>query len=400
MRILLSNVGSTSLKYRLLEMDDESTLAQGRIERVGSERGILAHQTTGKPAVNRELPLPDYPAAVQLAIDMLCDPEVGAVPDLSSVAAVGFKVVHGGPVTGSVLLDESVLAALEEYIPIAPAHNPPYIQAIRIFQRLLPGTPLVGAFETAFHRDMPERAFLYSVPYEWYERYGVRRYGFHGASHRYVSERTAQILGRPLAELKIITCHLGGSSSLCAVDGGRSIDTSMGFSLQAGVPMTNRHGDLDAWVVTFMMERAGMSLAEVKEALGKRSGLLGISGLSGDVRDLEEAAASGHRRAALALEIFAYAVKKYIGAYAAALGGLDALAFAGGIGERGVAMRRRICEGLGFLGISLDPSRDEVRAEEAIISPAGARVKVLVVPTNEEIVVARECVKVIGGHRE
>jgi acetate kinase len=397
MLVLLSNVGSTSLKYRLLEMADESTLAQGRIERVGSDRGILSHQATGKTAVNRELPLPDYPAAVRLAISMLTDREVGAVPDLSSIGAVGFKVVHGGPVTGSVLLDERVLAALEEYIPIAPAHNPPYIQAIRIFQELLPKTPLVGAFETAFHRNMPERAFLYSVPYEWYEQYGVRRYGFHGASHRYVSDRVAEMLGRPLGELKTITCHLGGSSSLCAVDGGRSIDTSMGFSLQAGVPMTNRHGDLDAWVVTFMMERGGMSLAEVKEALGKRSGLLGVSGLSGDVRDLEEAAAKGHRRAELALEVFAYEVKKYIGAYAAALGGLDALAFAGGIGERGVAMRRRICDGLGFLGITLDPAKDEVRAEEAIISPDNATVKVLVVPTNEEIVVARECVKVIGG---
>ncbi|MHB9092017.1 MAG: acetate/propionate family kinase, partial [Chloroflexota bacterium] len=249
MRILLSNVGSTSLKYRLLEMDDESTIAQGRIERVGSERGILSHQTTGKPAVERELPIADYAAAVQLAIDMLCDPQVGAVESLAGVAAVGFKAVHGGPVSGSVRIDDHVLAALEEYIPVAPAHNPPYIQAIRIFQRLLPETPLVAVFETGFHRTLPEHAFTYAVPYEWYECYGVRRYGFHGASHRYVSERVARILGRPLAELKIITCHLGGSSSLCAVDGGRSVDTSMGFSLQAGVPMTNRHGDLDAWVV-------------------------------------------------------------------------------------------------------------------------------------------------------
>jgi len=397
MRILLSNVGSTSLKYRLLEMDGESTLAMGRIERVGSERGILSHQATGKPSVSRELPVPDYAAAVQLAIDLLCDPEVGAVDSLASVAAVGFKAVHGGPVTGSLRIDEGVLQALEEYAAIAPAHNPPYIQAIRIFQRLLPQTPLVAVFETSFHRTLPPRAFLYGVPYEWYEQYGVRRYGFHGASHRYVAERTAQLLGRPAADLNVITCHLGGSSSLCAVQGGRSVDTSMGFSPQAGVSMSNRHGDIDAWIVPFMMERGGLTLAEVKQALGKRSGLAGISGLSGDVRDLEEAAAAGHERAALALEVFAYEVRKCIGGYAAALGGLDALAFAGGIGERGVAMRRRICQGLGFLGIGLDPTRDEVRGEEAIISPDGARVTVLVVPTNEEIIVARETVKVIGG---
>ncbi|MCL4465797.1 MAG: acetate/propionate family kinase [Chloroflexi bacterium] len=398
MRILLSNVGSTSLKYRLLEMDGEATLAQGRVERVGSQKGSLNHQAAGKPGVERELHVPDYAAAVKLAIDLLRDPEVGAVADLDDIAAVGFKVVHGGPVSGSALLDEKVLQALADFTPIAPAHNPPYIQAIRIFQRLLPGKPLVGVFETAFHRTLPEEAFLYSVPYEWYERYGVRRYGFHGASHRYVAERTAAILARPLEELKIVTCHLGGSSSLCAVKGGHSIDTSMGFSLQAGVPMTNRHGDIDAWIVPYMVEKAGLTLEEVKQALAKGSGLLGLSGLSGDVRDLEEAAAAGHKRAALALNVFAYQVKKYIGAYAAALGGLDAVAFAGGIGERGVAMRRRICQGLDFLGIALDPSRDEAQGQEAIVSPPGAWVAVLVVPTNEEIVVARETVKVIGGN--
>ncbi|MDA8216783.1 MAG: acetate kinase [Dehalococcoidales bacterium] len=397
MRVLLSNVGSTSLKFRLLEMDNESTLALGRIERVGSDHAIFNYQTTGKEPISRELRVRDYSAAVRLAVDSLCHPETGVLDRLSDLGAVGFKVVHGGPVTGSLRIDGSVLEALEEYSAIAPAHNPPYIQAIRIFMRLLPTTPLVGVFETSFHQTLPERAFLYGVPYEWYEKYGIRRYGFHGASHRYVAERTAQLLGQPAADLRIITCHLGGSSSLCAVKGGHSIDTSMGFSPQAGTSMSNRHGDVDVWIVPFMMERAGLSLAEVKQALGKESGLLGISGLSGDVRDLEEAAANGHRRAALALEVFAYDVKKYIGAYAAALGGVDALAFAGGIGERGVAMRRRICEGLEFLGIALDPAKDEVSAREAIISPDDARVKVFVVPTNEEIIVARETVKVIGG---
>ena len=397
MRILLSNVGSTSLKYRLVEMDDESTLALGRIERVGSPQGILNHQAAGKPAVTRQMPVPDYTAAVQLAIDMLCHPELGAVASLDGVAAVGFKTVMGGPVTGSVRIDEKVLQALEAYAAIAPAHNPPYIQAIRIFQQLLPATPLVAVFETSFHRTLPERAFLYGIPYEWYEQYGVRRYGFHGASHRYVSERVARILNRPLSDLRIITCHLGGSSSLCAVQNGRSIDTSMGFSPQAGVSMSNRHGDIDAWIIPFMMEKAGLSLAEVKQALSKRGGLAGISGLSGDVRDLEEAAAAGHRRARLALEVFAYEVKKCIGAYAAAMGGLDALAFAGGIGERGVATRRRICAGLEFLGVALDAANDGARGEEAVISAADARVKVLVVPTNEEIIVARETLKVIGG---
>lgn len=400
MRVLLSNVGSTSFKYRLLEMDDESTLAFGRVERVGSQRGILSHQAVGKPPVARELPIPNYEAAVQLAIDLLCDPTFGAVPDLTSVAAVGFKAVHAGQLSGSVLIDGEVLAALEDYAAIAPAHNPPYITAIRVFQRLLPETPLVAVFETGFHRTMPERAYLYGVPWEWYERYGVRRYGAHGASHRYVSERVAALMERPASELKIITCHLGGSSSLCAVDGGRSIDTSMGFSPQAGVSMSNRHGDIDAWIVPYLMKRAGMSLAEITQALAKNSGLLGISGLSGDVRDLEEAAAQGHRRAALALEVFAYEVKKYIGAYTAALGGLDALAFAGGIGERGAAMRRRICAGLEYLSIELAPEQDAVMGEEALISTPGSRVKVFVIPTNEEIIVARETVRVIGENRE
>jgi acetate kinase len=266
---------------------------------------------------------------------------------------------------------------------------------MRKFRELLPRTPLVAAFETAFHQTMPPKAYLYGLPYEWYESYGVRRYGYHGASHRYVSERAASLLGVPPAELRLITCHLGGSSSLCAIRGGQSIDTTMGFSPQSGTSMSNRHGDIDFWIVPFLMQKTGAAFEEIKDALWKESGLAGISGISGDVKELEEAAASGHERAALALDVFSYEVKKWIGAYAAALGGLDALVFTGGIGERGASMRQRICEGLEFLGVRIDPSIDASNAAEIEISPPDSRVKVLLIKTNEEIIVAREAARLL-----
>jgi acetate kinase len=404
MRILICNVGSTSLKYQLFEMDGESMLAKGGVERVGAPASPMRHQSAGHPELTKEIQASDHSAAVaeMLALLQDADPAVGVIGNLGEVAAVGFKVVGARGVTGAVRLDEPVLRAMEEYNPVLPAHNPPYLAAIRIFERLVPEIPRIGLFETTFHRDIPDYAWVYSVPYEWYEKYGVRRYGYHGASLRYVSERVAELapplLGRSAGELRLVACHLGGSSSVCAIRGGRSIDTSMGLTTQAGVPMSSRSGDFDPFVIPFIQEREGLDAAGVVRALTTNGGLKGISGVSGDARDLEEAEAAGNDRARLALDAFAYEVKKYIGAYAAAMGGLDALAFSGGIGENGVEMRRRICEGLGFLGVELDEGRNAAaRRVEAVISREGAPAAVFVVPTNEEIIVARACVAVLTG---
>jgi acetate kinase len=400
MKILVCNVGSTSLKYQVFEMPSERQLAQGGMERIGSQTTHLRHRVVSKPEVSAAEPFPDQRAAIQRMISLLCDARVGALADLGELNGIGFKVVGGRGVTGATLLDDQVLAAMEEYVPLLPAHNPQYIAAVRLFRDLLPGVPLVGLFETTFHDGMPPRAYLYSVPYEWYERYGVRRLGYHGASFRYIAGRVPELLGRPLDTLRLVACHLGGSSSVCAILGGRSIDTSMGMSTQAGIPMANRCGDVDPFVLPYVMDRAGLSTEEIRKVLITRGGLLGISGVSGDVRDLAFAAAKGEARARLALDVFAYAVKKYIGAYAAAMGGLDAIAFAGGIGENGIEMRSEICRGLEFLGVELDEHRNQVRTAEAIISKEGARVAVLVVPTNEEIVVARDTARIISEIRQ
>ena len=357
MIILVPNLGSTSLKYQILEMPSEQVLAKGRLERVRDYREALAQ------------------------ID---------VAD-ASIDAVAFKAVHGGPrYRGTFYVDDAVLAAIEEYLPAAPAHNAIYLIGIRAFQEAMPGVPLIAAFETEFHATMPEHAARYGVPREWHDDYGVRRYGFHGASHQHVSERVAEFLGRPKETLRLVSCHLGGSSSLAAVDRGRSVDTTMGFSLQSGLENAERSGDVDAFAVLYMMERRGWSVAEVTEQLTKGGGLAGLSGVpGGDVRDLEDAAAAGSGDAALALGVFAYEVRKTIGAYAAAMGGLDVVAFTGGIGENSVSLRRACCGGLEFLGVELDPARNEREAGDRLLSPDGARVAVLALATNEELIVAR-----------
>ncbi len=357
MIILVPNLGSTSLKYQILEMPSEQVLAKGRLERVRDYQEALAQ------------------------ID---------VAD-ASIDAVAFKAVHGGPrYRGTFYVDDAVLAAIEEYLPAAPAHNAIYLIGIRAFQEAMPGVPLIAAFETEFHATMPEHAARYGVPREWHDDYGVRRYGFHGASHQHVSERVAEFLGRPKETLRLVSCHLGGSSSLAAVDRGRSVDTTMGFSLQSGLENAERSGDVDAFAVLYMMERRGWSVAEVTEQLTKGGGLAGLSGVpGGDVRDLEDAAAAGSGDAALALAVFAYEVRKTIGAYAAAMGGLDVVTFTGGIGENSVSLRRACCEGLEFLGIELDPARNEREAGDRLLSPDGARVAVLALATNEELIVAR-----------
>jgi len=312
---------------------------------------------------------------------------------------VGFKPVHAKGIADSVFITDQIIAAMEEYTPLAPAHNPPYIQAFRIFQEILPEKPLVGVFEPAFHKTIPEPARTYGIPYEWSRRHAIRRYGFHGASHRYVSLRAPELLGNPDRELRIVSCHLGGSSSVCALKGGVSVETSMGFSPQSGLPNATRNGDLDPFVLLYLLDKENLTPAQLRDRLVKDGGLKGISGVSGDVRDLEEAAGQGHSRAALALDVMVHETRKYIGAYAAVLGGLDALVFTGGIGENGIAIRRKICRGLEFLGIRLDPGANDSRGREGCISAPGSPVQVLVILANEELVIARETEKLVRDER-
>lgn len=399
--VLVVNIGSTSLKYRLIEMKTETTLARGYVERVGDRDSPFGWEAGGKKA-DRTLDTTDgYAPAIAAMIAALTAPrDAGPVPgvidDMADIAGIGFKVVHGGyDLRGAHRLDEDVLQQMEAFSGVMPAHNPPYINAIRRFRELLPETPLVGSFETAFHRDIPEYAALYGVPYAWREKHGVRRYGFHGASHRYLSERVAELC-RPSGDFKAITCHLGGSGSLAAVKNGVSIDTSMGFTTQSGVPMAKRSADFDPFLIPYVMEREGLTLEQVLAALTKNGGLAGISGMSGDMRDLEEAYAT-NPRARLAVDHFCHEVKKYIGAYTAVMNGLDALVFSGGIGENATTVRSRVCAGMDALGIRLDPAKnDAARRVEAEISAADSRVRVFVIPTNEEIIVARETARIMG----
>jgi acetate kinase len=392
LKVLVPNLGSTSLKYQLLEMEGERALARGKIERIGSSQAIVTTwDAEGKPTQHTTA-IPDHRTAIQLLIDRL-----GGSAKSTTIDAVGFKAVHGGPkYRGSFQVDDDLLAAMKEFVPVAPVHNPVYIQAMEIFREILPGIPMVAVFEPGFHATIPERAYVYGVPYEWQEKYGVRRYGFHGSSHRYVSQRVPQMLHRAAAGLRLVSCHLGGSSSICAIQDGVSVDSSFGFSAQSGIEHAARCGDLDPFVVLYVMEKEKLTTAQVGELLCKKGGLLGISGLSNDLRDLEEAATNGHARAALALDVMVYEIKKYIGAFAAVMGGLDAVAFAGGIGENSSRVRREVCRGLDFLGLRLDEEKNGAPgAGDRIISSPDSKVSVLVVYTNEEIVVARETVRVL-----
>ncbi len=385
MRILVANVGSTSFKYKLFNMSDGSVPAEGRIERIGDTESPVEHRIGNRQECTPH-PVPDYPSAIREVVDRLTDSENGVLSDLSELDAVGFKTVHLRGQPGTYRLTDDILQRMADYNDLAPAHNPPYIQAIRIFQDLYPDLPLVGLFEAAFHTTLPDYAYIYSVPYAWYETYGVRKYGFHGASHRYVSERVPPLLNRPAEGLRIVSCHLGGSASVCAIRDGKSIDTSMGFSAQEGIINSTRNGSIDPFILPFIMDRENLSTAEIGRILTTESGLLGISGISGDMRDL---LGSDSDRARLAVEAFCYGVKKEIGAMAAAMGGLDALAFAGGIGERASDVRRLICDGLDLLGIHLDDARNRSGPPERLISTPESPASVLVVVTDEETIVAR-----------
>lgn len=377
MKILIANIGSTSFKYRLFDMADESILAEGRFERIGQPGSEY----------------PDYQSAIRVCIAQIAG-EGKVLKSLSELSAIGFKAVHAGPVTGARMVDDEVLNALDEFRFLAPAHNPPYIAAMRAFKAELPTVPLVTLLETTFYTALDAAATTYAVPYEWREKYGVRRYGFHGASHRSASERVQTILGRK--NLRHISCHLGGSSSIAAIRDGVAIDTSFGISPQSGLPQNNRAGDLDVFAVLFMMKKLGLSVDEMATILGSKSGLAGISGTSGDVRDLREGAAAGNQRAKLALDVFVRAIRHYVGAFLLELGGLDVLTFSGGIGENNPDLRSAVCEGLSGFGIELDPDANAAARKQAVISSANSAVKVVVLPADEEIIVARATAAVIN----
>jgi len=397
MKVLVINCGSSSLKYQLFDMNNESVLAKGMVERIGIEGSRINHTKTGMDTIKTETPIPDHKAGIKLALDALIDKSHGVISSLDELNAVGHRVVHAGEKFAfSVKLDDNVIGALKECIPLAPLHNPANIMGIDAVTDALPNIQQVGVFDTAFHQTMPKNAYIYPIPYGYYEKYGVRRYGFHGTSHYYVSQRAAQILGSPIEKLKIVTCHLGNGSSVAAVDGGKSVDTSMGFTPLSGLPMGTRCGDIDPAIIPFISAAENLPVAEVDSLLNKKSGMLGISGVSSDLRDIEDAANRGEARPKLALQILTYNLKKYIGAYAAAMGGLDAVVFTAGVGENSLDVRAMTCEGLKFMGIELDNEKNNVRSKETIISTDSSKVKVMVVPTNEELVIARDTKRLLS----
>ena len=391
MKILVINCGSSSLKYQFLDMNNESVLAKGLVERIGIEGSVLKHEKTGmdKEVINADIK--DHEIALKLVMDALVNEKYGAIKDLSEIDAVGHRVVHGGEsFAKSVLIDENVMKSIKDCIDLAPLHNPPNITGIRACQKLLPNVKMVTVFDTAFHQTMPESSYIYAIPYEYYEKYRIRRYGFHGTSHLFVSERAAQIMGKNKEDLNIITCHLGNGASVSAIKGGKCIDTSMGLTPLEGLIMGTRSGDMDPAIVTFLMEKEGLSAKEVDNILNKKSGVLGISGVSSDFRDIEEGAEKGNKKAQLALDMFHTRVKKYIGAYAAQLGHVDALVFTAGLGENSAESREEICKNMDFLGIEIDTNVNKVRGKETLISTENSKVKVYIIPTNEELVIARD----------
>lgn len=392
MKVLVLNCGSSSIKYKLYNMDDESVLAQGGVERIGIDNAFIKVKLSNGEKKQIMADLPTHKEGVSLVFQCLLDPEFGAIKSLDEIDAVGHRIVQGGDkFNKSVILTKQVEEGIEELCDLAPVHNAGHLKGIRAVDALMPTTPQVCVFDNAFHSTMPDYAYLYAVPYELYEKYHVRRYGFHGTSHRYVSKRVCEILGLDVNNSKIITCHIGNGASVAAVLNGKVIDTSMGLTPLAGLMMGTRCGDIDPSAVTYLMEKLGKKPQEMADYLNKKSGVVGITGISSDMRDIENAASEGNERAQLALKMYDYRIKKYIGAYAAALGGVDAIVFTAGVGENQTGTREKACEGLEFLGINIDVAKNAtIRGEEAIISTPESKVKVVVVPTDEEIVIARD----------
>lgn len=398
MKILVINAGSSSLKYQLIDMDNEAVLAKGLCERIGIDGSNLQHTNVGKDTKTKiEKPMKDHGDAIQMVIDALVDGEIGVISSMDEIGAVGHRVVHGAEeFADSCVITEAVMKALEKCVPLAPLHNPPNIIGIEACKKIMPNTPMVGVFDTAFHQTMPSKAFMYALPYEYYENDRIRKYGFHGTSHKYVSQKAAEFLGKDAKDLKIVTCHLGNGSSISAVDGGKCVDTSMGFTPLDGVPMGTRTGSMDPAVVTYLINQKGLDAKAVDNLMNKQSGVQGVSGVSSDFRDLSAAAEKGNERAKLALDMFAYQVKKYVGAYAAAMGGLDAVVFTAGVGENDADTRAAVVDRLEFLGVKIDADKNNTRGT-VDISAADAKVKTLVIPTNEELMIAIDTKRLVEG---
>ena len=398
MKILVINAGSSSLKYQLMDPETKEVFAKGLCERIGID-GRLTHKVPAKDAKYEfEIPMPTHAEAIQAVLDALLSAEHGVIKSASEIDAVGHRVVHGGEkFASSVRITDDVMAAIDECIPLAPLHNPANITGIKACEKVMPGVPMVAVFDTAFHQTMPAKSYIYALPYEYYENDKVRRYGFHGTSHRYVSARAAAMLGKPIEELKLISCHLGNGSSITAIDGGKSVDTSMGFTPLAGLPMGTRSGDLDAGILEYLMHKHGYNIDEMLNVLNKKSGVLGVSGVSSDFRDLEAAAEEGNERAQLALDMFDYSVAKVVGSYVAAMNGVDAIIFTAGVGENSASQRLAIASGLEFMGVKMDAAANNVRGKETVISAADSKVKVLLIPTDEELMIAQDTAAIVKG---
>jgi len=397
MKILVINAGSSSLKYQLFDMENESVTAKGLCERIGIGGSALTHKPTGREPVKYTEEMPDHVSAIKLVFKALTAADGGVIKDMSEINAVGHRVLHGGDkFSDSILIDEAVKAAIREYIPLGPLHNPANLMGIEACEKIMPGVPQVAVFDTAFHQTMPPKAYMYAIPHEYYEKHKIRRYGFHGTSHRFVSARMVELLGFKEGS-KIITCHLGNGSSIAAIKDGKCIDTTMGLTPLEGLLMGTRSGSIDPAIIGFIAEKQNISAAEVIDILNKKSGVLAVSGLSSDFRDIEEAAAKGNDRAKLALEMFEYEIVKYIGSYAAALGGIDALVFTAGVGENSPDTREAIVSQLTCLGLKIDHEKNNVRGKERDVTGEGSRAKIFLIPTNEELMIARDTVGIVGA---
>jgi acetate kinase len=392
MNVLVINCGSSSLKYQVLDMRTESLLAKGLVERIGIEGSIIIHEKTGEDEKFKlEVPMANHTEAIAHVLEAVTNPEHGVVKSMDEIGAVGHRVVHAGEkYRSSVVITPDVIKALEDCIQLAPLHNPPNLAGIAACKVLMPNTPMVGVFDTAYHQTMPPESYIYAIPYEYYEKYGIRRYGFHGTSHKYVAERASEILGKNIKELKLITCHLGNGASVTAIKNGKSIDTSMGFTPLEGLVMGTRSGDIDPAISTFIRDKENLKPGEINDILNKKSGVLGISGVSSDFRDLEIASAEGNERAILALKVFAHKVKCYIGAYIAEMNGVDAIVFTAGVGENDIGMRDIICSDLENIGIKIDLMKNKVRGKETILSTDDSKIKIMLIPTNEELMIAKD----------
>lgn len=396
MKVLVINCGSSSLKYQLLDMSNENLIAIGNCERIGIDGSFIKHETEGQGAVKELIDIPDHKVAFAQVMKKLTTGDTKCIENMDEIAAVGHRVVHGGEkFSASVIITDAVKAAIEECSEIAPLHNPPNLIGINACEELMPNTPMVAVFDTAFHQTMPKEAYTYAIPNKYYEKYGIRKYGFHGTSHKYVATRAAALLGKPIEETKIIVCHLGNGASICAVDGGKSVETSMGFTPLAGLVMGTRSGDIDPAIITFLMEQEGLTIAEVNNMLNKESGILALSDISSDFREIEDGVVAGDPVCRFTMDAFQHRLISYIGSYAALMNGVDVIAFTAGLGENNIMMRNEVCDALSWMGVKANKDQNKCRGKECDFTAEGATVRSMVIPTNEELMIARDAVELL-----